>query len=65
MTAHPKVCPRTGELHFFAYNYMAPFLTYHRADAGGRLVQSEVIDVPGPTMIHQRCSVSVPGAGAG
>ena len=52
MTAHPKLCPRTGELHFFAYNYMAPFLTYHRADASGRLVQTEVIEVPGPTMIH-------------
>ena len=52
MTAHPKICPRTGELHFFAYNYMAPFLTYHRADAAGRLVQSDVIEVPGPTMIH-------------
>ena len=52
MTAHPKICPRTGELHFFAYNYMAPWLTYHRADASGRLVQSEVIEVPGPTMIH-------------
>ena len=52
MTAHPKLCPRTGELHFFAYHYMAPFLTYHRADAGGRLVRSEVIEVPGPTMIH-------------
>jgi len=52
MTAHPKICPRTGELHFFAYSYMPPFLTYHRADAGGRLVQSEVIEVPGPTMIH-------------
>ena len=52
MTAHPKLDPRTGELHFFAYNYMAPFLTYHRADAGGRLVQTEVIDVPGPTMVH-------------
>ena len=52
MTAHPKLCPRTGELHFFCYNYMAPFLTYHLADAGGRLVRSEVIEVPGPTMIH-------------
>ena len=52
MTAHPKICPQTGELHFFAYNYMAPFLTYHRADAQGRLVQSKVIEVPGPTMIH-------------
>jgi carotenoid cleavage dioxygenase len=52
MTAHPRRCPRTGELHFFAYDHMAPFLTYHRADAAGRLVQSEVIEVPGPTMIH-------------
>lgn len=52
MTAHPKICPTTGEMHFFAYSFMPPFLTYHRADATGRLVQSEVIDVPGPTMIH-------------
>lgn len=52
MTAHPKLCPRTGELHFFGYAYLPPFLTYHRADADGRLVQSEVIQVPGPTMIH-------------
>jgi carotenoid cleavage dioxygenase len=52
MTAHPKICPRTGELHFFGYSFQPPFLTYHRADAGGRLVQSEAIEVPGPTMIH-------------
>jgi carotenoid cleavage dioxygenase-like enzyme len=52
MTAHPKLCPRTGELHFFGYAYAPPFLTYHRADAQGNLVQSEVIEVPGPTMIH-------------
>jgi carotenoid cleavage dioxygenase len=52
MTAHPKICPRTGEMHFFGYGFMPPFLTYHCADAAGRLVKSEVIDVPGPTMIH-------------
>jgi carotenoid cleavage dioxygenase-like enzyme len=52
MTAHPKRCPRTGELHFFGYSFAPPFLTYHRADASGQLVQSEIIDVPGPTMIH-------------
>jgi carotenoid cleavage dioxygenase len=52
MTAHPKICPTTGELHFFAYDFMAPWLTYHRADAAGRLLQSEPIAVPGPTMIH-------------
>jgi len=52
MTAHPKLCPRTGELHFFGYAFAPPFLSYHRADAQGRLVQTETIDVPGPTMIH-------------
>lgn len=52
MTAHPKICPLTGELHFFGYGFAPPFLTYHRADAKGELVQSEVIEVPGATMIH-------------
>ena len=52
MTAHPKLCPRTGELHFFGYSFRPPFLTYHRADANGQLVQTEVIEVPGPTMVH-------------
>jgi carotenoid cleavage dioxygenase-like enzyme len=52
MTAHPKVCPRTGEMHGFAYGFVPPFLTYHRIDAQGTLVRSSVIDVPGSTMIH-------------
>jgi carotenoid cleavage dioxygenase len=52
MTAHPKICPETGELLFFAYGMMPPFLTYHRANAAGELVQSEVIDVKGATMVH-------------
>ena len=52
MTAHPKICPRTGEMHFFGYSFAEPYLTYHRADAAGALVQSEVIPVAGPTMVH-------------
>jgi carotenoid cleavage dioxygenase-like enzyme len=52
MTAHPKRCPRTGELHFFGYGFMPPYLTYHVLDASGRLVRSEEIAVPGPTMMH-------------
>ncbi|MEO8602435.1 MAG: carotenoid oxygenase family protein [bacterium] len=51
-TAHPKPCPRSGELHFFGYRFVVPFLTYHVLDAAGVLVKSEVIEVPGPTMIH-------------
>ncbi|MEV0250789.1 carotenoid oxygenase family protein [Nocardia sp. NPDC050712] len=53
MTAHPKTCPATGELHFFGYEVMGePFLTYHRADADGNLVVSRPIEVPAPTMHH-------------
>lgn len=52
MTAHPKICPLTGEMHFFGYGFAPPYLTYHRVDASGRLIQTEVIDVPGPTMMH-------------
>jgi carotenoid cleavage dioxygenase len=52
MTAHPKVCPETGELLFFGYSPIAPYLTYHRASKEGELVQSEEITVKGPTMMH-------------
>ncbi|MGW0252164.1 carotenoid oxygenase family protein [Nocardia goodfellowii] len=53
MTAHPKTCPVTGELHFFGYEVIeAPYLTYHRADAAGNLVVSRPVDVPAPTMQH-------------
>ena len=52
MTAHPKICPRTGEMHFFGYGFTPPFLTYHVADASGELVVSREIEVPGSTMMH-------------
>ena len=52
MTAHPKICPTTGEMHLFGYGYTDPFLTYHVADATGQMVTSRVIEVPGATMMH-------------
>ena len=52
MTAHPKVCSTTGELHFFGYSDMPPYLTYHVVDAAGGLVISRAVDVPGATMMH-------------
>jgi carotenoid cleavage dioxygenase len=53
MTAHPKVCPTTGEMHFFGYRAAAaPYLTYHRADATGNLVLSRPVDEAGPSMMH-------------
>ncbi len=51
-TAHPKPCPKTGELHFFGYGFFPPYLVYHVLDAKGALVRSVDIPVPGPTMMH-------------
>jgi carotenoid cleavage dioxygenase-like enzyme len=52
MTAHPKICPDTGEMLFFGYGFSPPYLTYHRASASGELVQSTEIAVKGATMMH-------------
>ena len=53
MTAHPKICPTTGELHFFGYgNIFTPHVTYHRADADGELTINRPLDVPALTMMH-------------
>jgi carotenoid cleavage dioxygenase len=51
-TAHPKICPDTGELHFFGYGPFPPYLTYHVLDANGALVHSAPIEVPKGTMMH-------------
>lgn len=52
MTAHPKWDPVTGELLFFGYSPIPPYLRYHVADANGRLVRSIAIDLPNPVMMH-------------
>lgn len=52
MTAHPRLDPRTGEMFFFAYSPVAPFLRYYVADASGALVHSVDLDIPAPAMIH-------------
>jgi len=53
MTAHPKICPTTGEMHFFGYGTIfAPHVTYHRADANGELVINRPLEVKALTMMH-------------
>ncbi len=52
MTAHPKIDPETGEMLFFGYSPLPPYLRYYVADRDGRLVRSEVIDVAWPSMMH-------------
>jgi carotenoid cleavage dioxygenase-like enzyme len=51
-TAHPKICPVTGELLAFGYSAFEPYLRYLRVSAAGDLVQTEDITVGGPTMMH-------------
>ncbi|QEU96122.1 carotenoid oxygenase family protein [Streptomyces kanamyceticus] len=52
MTAHPKEDPATGELHFFGYSAIPPYLTYYVADAKGELTHSQIVPGAGPTLMH-------------
>lgn len=52
MTAHPKEDPVTGELVFFGYSPMAPYLRVHAAAPDGTLTWSTVVELPGPVMMH-------------
>jgi carotenoid cleavage dioxygenase len=52
MTAHPKIDPVTGRMHFFGYYFADPLLTYYVADRDGKLVTREPIAVRKSTMIH-------------
>lgn len=51
-TAHPKIDPATGHMHFFGYWFADPFLSYHVVDPAGELISSQVIPVQKPTMMH-------------
>ena len=53
MTAHPKICPETGELLAFSYMAMEPpFVHYVRISADGKVQQIEGVDVPNMVMMH-------------
>ena len=53
MTAHPKICPETGELIAFSYLNPGPnFLRYIRVGADGVLRQLEEIHIPNMVMMH-------------
>ena len=51
-TAHPKIDPVTGYMHFFGYYFLPPYLTYYVADDRGEVVWSQEIPVEKTTMIH-------------
>lgn len=53
MTAHPKICPATGELLAFSYfSFEPPYLHYMRISPDGTLTQLEGIDIPNMVMMH-------------
>lgn len=52
MTAHPHLDPGSGELHFFRYDVMPPFLTYFVAGPDGKITRSVDIDVDVSSMMH-------------
>ena len=52
MTAHPKIDGKTGELLFFGYDLIAPFLRYHQVDAAGTMTNTIEIDLPEGVMMH-------------
>ncbi len=52
MTAHPKVDPATGRMHFFGYDITRPTITYYAADPDGVIDTVSPIDVGTVTMIH-------------
>jgi carotenoid cleavage dioxygenase-like enzyme len=52
MTAHPKIDGKTGEMIFFGYERVAPFLRYHRCKATGELDSTVEIELPEAVMMH-------------
>lgn len=52
MTAHPKIDPVTGRMHFFGYEFLRPALTYYAAAPDGTLDVVSPIAVDKATMIH-------------
>jgi len=53
MTAHPKICPITGELLAFSYfSFEQPYLNYIRIGADGQVKQIEGIELPNMVMMH-------------
>lgn len=52
ISAHPKVCPVSGDLLFFNYSKQAPYMHYGEVDAQDRLVHYVPVPLPGPRLPH-------------
>jgi carotenoid cleavage dioxygenase-like enzyme len=52
MTAHPKVDPLDGSLHFFRYAVDTPLCVYYVADAAGTIVRETPIPLSATMIVH-------------
>lgn len=52
-TAHPRIDPATGEMHYAYYSRVqTPYLTYYVIDNEGNVLRETPVDIPNSTMIH-------------
>lgn len=52
MTAHPKIDPETGRMHFFGYGFIEPGITYYVASPNGTVETTTHIEMDTAVMIH-------------
>jgi carotenoid cleavage dioxygenase-like enzyme len=52
LTAHPKICGRTGELVTCTQRWDAPFYTLRIMDKQGKQILSKVVDMPDRAVMH-------------
>ena len=52
LTAHPKICGRTGELITCTQRWDAPYYTLRIMDKNGRQTLSRVVDMPDRAVMH-------------
>jgi carotenoid cleavage dioxygenase len=51
-TAHPKVDPLNGEMLFFGYQPIKPYVQFSICDRDGKITKTMPIDIPKPVMMH-------------
>ncbi len=52
IASHPKTDPRTGEMMFFDFSVLPPFMTYGVANAAGEITHQTPIELPGARLQH-------------
>lgn len=57
LTAHPKICPESGELLAFSRKNDSDEINYYRFDKDGKCLSSCVVKLSRPVMIHD-CAIT-------